>query len=444
MSQPSIEHPAVGSLGRLEVLPGLRAASRRQPFGLLLLAAFLVRAPLVFINGYLGDQTYWELLARNAVTEGWPHVYALTVKEPWLGIYPPLYHGLLAIVGHLYQLCFSPAFQVPSTALNALVKLVPVLGDLLIGSLIWQVVRRIAGLRAAWIAAGIFLLNPAIIYCSSYWGMFGDPPYALGVLAAVAAIWAGQVPGAWVAFAIAVMIKPQAAVFGPLLAWTTLRGTSPRQWLGAAVAFGLTLGAILLPFIVAGTLGEMVQSLSKTVGFFPVRSANAHNVWFLLSRGQSWVSDATPVLGPLSARTLGLGAFALAYAYALWLLGGPPFGERLFSIAAYIGMGFFMLTTEMHENYIYPTVMFLALASWESSFRRRLAVLVSICALANMVLHDPVLRLGVWLGHERMVDLRMLNSGLMVAIFAQWTYRLAAERMAAKRGAAGDPNPPAC
>lgn len=429
MSNPSIEHPPVG-LGRLEVLAGLRSASRRQPLLVLLLGGFLVRLPLAFVAGYKGDQTYWELLARNAFTEGWPHVYALTAREPWLGIYPPLYHALLAIVGFIYQHLFSPAFQVPSTPLNVLVKLVPILGDLLIGNLIWQVVRRIAGSGAAWVAAGMFLFNPAIIYCSSYWGMFGDPPYALGVLVAMAALWAGQVRWAWVAFAIAALIKPQAVVFGPLLAWATLRGTSPRQWLGAAVAFGLTVGAVLLPFVMAGTLGEMIESLSKTVGLFPVQSANAHNVWFLLSRGKSWVSDAVPILGPLSARTLGLGAFALAYGYALWALGRSPFGPRLFKTAAYVGMAFFMLATEMHENYVYPTVMFLALASWESRFRRYLLGLVSCCALANMALHDPLLRLGHWLGHARMVDLRLLNSGLMVVIFAQWSYRLAAERLA--------------
>ncbi|HWN82527.1 MAG TPA: hypothetical protein VNM87_10555 [Candidatus Udaeobacter sp.] len=437
MTNPSIEHPAVGAPGRLEVLPGWRALGQRQPLAVLLIGALLVRAPLAFIAGYKGDQTYWEILARNAITAGWPHVYALTAREPWLGIYPPLYHAMLAIVGHVYQTIFSPAFQVPSPSLNVLVKLVPVGGDLLIGALIWRVVRRIAGLQAAWMAAGAFLFNPAIIYCSSYWGMFGDPAYALGALAAVAAMCAGRVPMAWVAIAIAIMIKPQAAVFGPLLAWATLRGTSPRQWLGAVAAGGLTLGAILLPFVLAGTLGEMIQSLSKTVGLFPVLSANAHNVWFLWSHGKSWASDAVPILGPFSARTIGLTAFALAYGLALWALGKPPFRARLFPTAAYVGMAFFMLATEMHENYIYPTVMFLALASWESRFRRSLCGLVSMCALANMALHDPLFKLGHWLGHHRMMDLRLLNSALLVLVFAQWTYQLAAERLAPSEAQSG-------
>ena len=431
---PAIEHQA-SDAARRAAAPSPRASRWRQ-LPLLLLAGFQIRAPLAFIAGYVGDQTYWEILARNAVTEGWPQVYALTVREPWLGVYPPLYHALLAIVGYVYQFLFSPAFQVPTTPLNVLVKLVPVLGDLLIGSVIFRVVRKLAGSRAAWAAAAVFLLNPAIIYCSSYWGMFGDPPYALGVLVAMAALWAGRVRWAWVALVLAVMIKPQAAVFGPLLAWATLRGSTPRQWLGAVLASGLTLAAILLPFALAGTLDDLVTSLSKTVGLFPVWSANAHNVWFVLSRGKSWVSDATPLLGPLPARTLGLGAFGLTYGYALWSLGVPPFGRRLFSTAAYVGMAFFMLATEMHENYLYPTVMFLALGSWESLRQRRLAGLVTLCALANMVLHDPLLRLGHWLGHQRMMELRLLNAGLLVVIFAHWTYQLAAERLAITKPAA--------
>jgi dolichyl-phosphate-mannose-protein mannosyltransferase len=431
---PSLEpeaHPVEPSPGEERAAP--TAGRPGWAFFRLFLAALFIRLPLALVNGFKGDQFYWELMSRNAVDEGWTHVYRLTAREPWLGIYPPLYHALLGFVGHLYKRWFAPAFEVPSPELNAMLKLVPITGDMLIGCVIYAVARRIAGARVALGAAAVFLFNPAIICCSSYWGMFGDPPYTLMSLLAVVALWAGRFPLAWMALAIGVLIKPQATMFAPLLLWATLRGSKPKTWLAAAGLGAATTGAVLLPFVLAGTFGEMVSCLSKTVGLFPVLSANAHNFWFLWSGGNPWQSDAIRVAGLLPARTLGLAAFGLAYAYALWKLGPPPFGERLFATAAYAGFAFFMLATEMHENYTFPALTFLALMSWKSRRWQALAIVLSCTVLANMVLHDPGVRLSQFVRHRDLVTLRVWNSGLQVAIFAAWTVVLA---MGRGRGAA--------
>src|SRR4030042_5552223 len=106
-------------------------------FGVSIFIGLSLRMALAFIPGYLGDQIPWAILARNAILHGLSHVYALTLAEPWLGVYPPLYHYLLALVGAIYQGFFSSSFTIYSFPLNFLLKLIPILGDCLVGMLIY-------------------------------------------------------------------------------------------------------------------------------------------------------------------------------------------------------------------------------------------------------------------------------------------------------------------
>jgi len=391
--------------------------------GLGLLLGLGLRLLLAFVPGYVGDQDSWAILARNAVLQGVPHVYALTLRQPELCVYPPLYHYLLAAVGIIYQQFFSASLTLPSGVMNFLLKLVPILGDCAIGLLIYGGVRRLANDRIALGAALIYLFSPAVIFTSAYWGMFGDSIYTFCVLSALLAVAVKRPHLALISIVAAVSIKPQAVIFLPLVVWAVWQSTHPRQGLQAGMVGALTLGAVWLPFIAADTLSEALAALQQTIGLFPILSANAHNLWYLLSLGHSWVSDATPLIGPLTARTIGLMAFGSLYLYLLYRWGTTTLTcQHLCLMAAYIALAFFMLSTEMHENYIFPTLVLLTVACWQSRFLRALLLVLTMTALANMALHDSLFRPADLSTTLLFAQLAVLNSAINSIVFVLWTY----------------------
>jgi len=402
---------------------GLRSATQHPLLllGLIVAGGLALRLPLAFIHGYSADISGSVELARNIVLKGLPHAYAPSLANPDLGVYPPAYYYVLGLLGAIYQRFFSLSFDRTLT-LDVMLKLVPILGDCLIAVILYSLVRRLSNTRAALWVAAVFLLCPPIIYNSAYWGMFGDPLYMACILLALLAIQRERTSLAWVAMTVGVLVKPQAFAFVPLIAWLTLRPVKLGRWIRAGAASGLTATAIWLPFVVAGTLPQAIAALKQTVGLFPVVSANAHNVWYLLTLGKSWfVNDADPLLGPFSPRVMGLIGFGLAYVLALVRLGETR-GWPVLATAAYIAFAFFMLSTEMHENYIVPTITLL-MATWPWSRRAsKLAVVLTFTALVNMVLHDPPLQ-GSLEGQAylTLINLTVLNSGINVLVFIAWT-----------------------
>src|SRR4030042_2231520 len=301
-------------------------------FGVSIFIGRSLRMALAFIPGYLGDQIPWAILARSAIFQGLSHVYALTLSEPLLGVYPPLYHYLLALVGTIYQGLFSSSFTIYTFPLNLLLKGIPILGDCLVGMLIYIGVRRLAGEKNAVIAIIAFIINPAIIYTSAYWGMFGDSLYTFCVLLSLLSICSGKTNLACIAIIAGVSIKPQEVVYLPIIMFAIFKVTKLHKWYQVGIVGIMTLGAIWLPFILSGTVSEAIAALRQTIGLSPVLSANAHNFWYLFSQGNSWVSDAVPLIGPLTARTLGLVSFSIIYAYILYTSWSSPFtGKRRFS-----------------------------------------------------------------------------------------------------------------
>jgi dolichyl-phosphate-mannose-protein mannosyltransferase len=394
----------------------------RTILGVCILSGLGLRLVLCFVPGYPGDQLAWAGLAQTIVTEGVSHIYALTLRQPELGVYPPLYHYLLAVVGIVYQQFFSPSFIIPSSTLNFLLKLPPVLGDCFVGLLIYMGVRRLAGEKNAISAVLVYIFNPAIIYTSAYWGMFGDSLYVLCILLSFVAICSGRANVALIAMIAGISLKPQAIAFAPIIIWATFRVAASSRWVWTGIIGILTFGVIWAPFIFSGTLQEALWALRQTVGLFPVLSANAHNFWYLLSLGNSWVSDATPLIGPLTARMLGLGAFGTVYIFLLYALLKTPFSEKsVTSTAAYIAFAFFMLSTEMHENYLFPAVSLLAFTFWQSKHLKTILIILTLTAFANMALHDVLLNPSYWLPQITVDRLTILNSGINVLVFIVWT-----------------------
>jgi hypothetical protein len=157
----------------------------------------------------------------------------------------------------------------------------------------------------------------------------------------------------------------------------------------------------------------------------PVVSADAHNAWQLVAeaRGLDPITtpDATRLIGPLSFR-LTAGLLVAAYlVFTYWLV--LTRRASLAEAAAMGVLGWFVFTTQAHENHLFYALPLLALA-WPL----RLSLLwvyaaLSLTLLLNMLLHDQLVleALGLSLHDPTVERLRTFNAALNVALLLGWS-----------------------
>lgn len=277
-----------------------------------------------------------------------------------------------------------------SRGLTVALKLPGIAADVLLAGGIWAYVRMSAGARAGVAACAAYSLNPGAIFNTAHWGQH-DSVWILLVVLALAASQTRCFATSGAMLALACLTKPQAWALVPLVAWRWLgRGSTAgvaRGSLGAAV----TASLIVAPFALEGRLVMAARAvLASTVGGEPFVSCNAANFWWLASGGDGYgVRDDAPLLGPLSARHLGLALVALGVALVIrWT---PPAARfsRVALGAASVTLCAFSFGTELHENHAAAALPLLLLSLPEARWLAGVAALASITFLVNLVWFDP-------------------------------------------------------
>jgi Gpi18-like mannosyltransferase len=341
---------------------------------------------------------------------------------------PPVLLYPFWFLGWLYQKLISPSFPpiwVSDPKLLRFMLRLPSLGaDLLIGALIFRVLQRKSlSFNASLGAASAYLLNPAVIFDSAYWGQTAAIHTLFMLLALIATdrrayVWAGA------ALTAAVLTKPHALAIVPLVFVLAVR---EHGWWRISVAGSLTVLLIVAPFLLAGNIDGVCAQYVKTTQYSPFLSANAHNLWWLVSGGHGWQNDA-PLGATISFRSAGLllfGSATLLSSVAVWRQ-----RQTLFLAAAYQSLAFFMLNTQIHENHLLPMFAPLVIVAALDRSAWWLYGGFAFTALANMALHDPAL-IG-WLGYPNdeifggpaLAIPRWLNAAAQVSLFIAFTLRM--------------------
>ena len=398
--------------------PPMKLTERRNLI-LLLLAALVVRLPLLVTPGYdVRDYKAWAHIVSDA---GIGHAYDLTYPDGvfWFD-YGPFYLYVLRATAWAYQLV-RPHGDWDDQFLAALLKLTPVLFELGIGVLVYSFVRSRGSWRLALVAAAMFLFNPALIWDTAYWGGI-DAFHGLFLTAALFAACGDQPVRAWPLATLAVGVKLTAVPGAVATVPGALRRTRPWRLALAAVASAAVALVLSAPILLQNELGSMVGRLLDNVGSMPVVSANAHNFWWFATLGDGWRRDTGEIVAGLDYRLAGYALFA---AVAAWLLTGlwTRASNRLAVplAGAFLSFAFFMLTTEVHENWGYALFAPLAAVAALRPRYRLVYVGLSVTMLANMMLHDPSLRkfLGHWFDHPA-VALGVLNAAAQCFVFGWW------------------------
>lgn len=150
-----------------------------------LIGLALLRLWLGTLPGYPPDLVTFKIWALTAGTRGIHTIYDPMSETQGPAVpggtnwafgnydYPPVYAYLLAPLGAIYgRLVPEPTGQVStSRALNLLVKIPPLVFDLLTAALIGWIVGRLRlwkgkGARAGWSAALLYLIQPAVLFDS--------------------------------------------------------------------------------------------------------------------------------------------------------------------------------------------------------------------------------------------------------------------------------------
>ena len=361
--------------------------------------------------------------------------------------YPPGYILVLGLLGKIGQWRGTGATEM-------LVKLPSILCDLAAAAVLFCFARKRMPPKGALALAAIYAFNPVTLAAGAAWGQADSVMALLILLVVVLAVenrWAAALP----LYVLAVLMKPQALMFGPLgllaLVYVLICKKERRLLIHTGIGLGLSVAvalAVVLPF--SKNMEDplwLVSLYQGTMGYYANVTVNACNLYFLF--GKNWISVeqtaewyvrlcamALMVGGMLSViardglyrqgkrylafaalmaaalmavtaipmpyQTLGMVVIvcSVLLCAALYVLGGeirhlPLLGALLLMLLCNLGV-------MMHERYLFPALLLLAMACVLERDRRvylLFAVLtVSVFLNVGLVL-DRGVRIGGAAGH---------------------------------------------
>ena len=339
------------------------------------------------VRGYNTDINCFSAWSERIFENGITNFYA----PDYFCDYPPGYMLLLWPVAALRNLLNLP---MQGGVHLMLLKLLPILCDLLGALLIWRVAKRKKlhpNLSAA--LALFYAFNPAVLIDSAAWGQI-DSVFTL--LVALCALQAADEKylSSLLAFAGAMLIKPQAMLFAPLglfaIVVNLVRKPSKARIIsfidGLVAALALLYGTAFVFCLGSATsvadavvrpVTWLVELYGNTMGSYAYLTLNTLNLYTLLNL--NWTATAAVPGWTAFAWIL----FGASYVYAgfLYLKSKQP--RHLVLTGGLLIVLICTFGPMIHERYIYPALMLLTLAYALDRDKRLLASLtVTTCTAA--------------------------------------------------------------
>lgn len=365
---------------------------QHRVFLIMLATGLLARFALMPLRGN-GDSVVFARWTIELAQTGFAHLEKFPMSP--LDNFPAytFYLPILWFIGKMWT-AYLPAVALFGAGGSFVMKLPGVIGD---GAIAWLLYRW--GLRSDTTVARrvclLWFLNPAILYVSAYWGQI-DSLHTLAIFAAFVAIFLNASFPAIMAMGVAMALKPQSLAFVPIFLLTLWNHFAWKRLVAEIVVATLIVG-VGVAFVYQRTpFSEVRQGPAQTFTAYPFLSNSAANIWApFQARARSLIRDSV-VIGGISAKSIGLGIFALAILGILYLGRWGAQDEKSMLLGAVAsGMAFFLFPTEMHERYLYPIFPFLAmLAVREPRRYGAWYALLSLAFLGNLLLVQPFL--GAW------------------------------------------------
>jgi len=281
--------------------------------------------------------------------------------------YPPGYMYVLWVIGFVKSLIGEKLI---------LVKLPAIILDLVAGIMIFCVACRRFSAKKATFLSGMFLLSPAVILNSSIWGQV-DIVYTAIIALSIYFLYRKMLLPAYLAFAVAVLVKPQALIFTPVFLYEFIDNyirTRNIKSLVYRVGFAALSACLLIILALPFGLDEVFKQYKLTLESYPYATVNAFNIfgafnlnWDNLTQLYSWIGTAGIILSVL-------------YTAFCFIKGN----RNYFFLAGTLVFMVYMLSTKMHERYAYPA-MLLFLLAYITEPRRESIYLFMMTTFSQMI-----------------------------------------------------------
>lgn len=185
---------------------------------------------------------------------------------------------------------------------------------------------------------------------------------------------------ATVIFALALLVKPQAAIAVFVYLFWLLFKKGIKQFLANLLLGAIMLGAVGLIFIAND--GNFLPILWNSASRYPYISMNAFNFWWVLYGSKAFsILDSA---GDIPVKVQGLTLFLAFLAPAIYYLKNKAKSQaEVFLLASYAYLVFFTFLTQMHERYLYPAVALLPFAIMANKKVPLIYYVLSLTLLVN-------------------------------------------------------------
>ncbi len=337
----------------------------------LFVVAFLLRLIFIPSRGFEADIAFWKswgLAARDfGVVEGLRRAN---------NNYPTPFTYTLGTMTTIYSLFANPHnfneyWQSANLIYLTVSKAFPIAADFGIAILIIWIANylQLAITPLGLLLSALYLLNPVSIMDGAWWGQVDSLGVFIFLLSIIFVLRKQPLLAGFV-FMVSMMTKLQNMIYSPLFflfIWQQLGFTGLIKSLG-----GATLGMIGLnaEFLWQKEAGRIITSLTENYDYFPWMSLNAYNLWWIAAGGAGMqMTDKISILGITNAKSIGLVLFSSAYLFAVLNVFIRPGlavlqdqalrNQKLFESLVVINAAFFLLMTQSHDRYLFPTFVFL-------------------------------------------------------------------------------------
>lgn len=301
-----------------------------------------------FTKGHPTDMNCFSAWAGRMAEVGPGEFYSPDVFTD----YPPGYMYVLWFIGLIKNL-----LPLGEAAINLLLKSPAIICDMLTACIIYRISENKLDNAASGALVFMFAANPAVYLNSAVWGQV-DSIFTLATLICLYLVSEGKLILSFYVFAVAILIKPQALFYTPILLFAMAEETvypafKPKElckyilWGAGAVIFALLLAA---PFGLDKVIGQYIGTLAS----YPYKTVNAFNIWSLTGGNWEKLTNADSVFSSI--------AIILTVLFAMKLFFTMKGKDKYFWCAAIICVGVFTFAAKMHERYCYPAIAFMLAA----------------------------------------------------------------------------------
>ena len=368
----------------------LRYASRTlEPIGnprlammIIILGAFVMRVALsIIFYGHPTDINCFMAWGNMVVEGGMRNFYTSGAFTD----YPP---GYMYLCGAISWFCKILGIPYGSDGMALLFKMPSTFADLATAYLLYRLAKeRKLGEKGALLIAGIYAFTPSLMFVSGAWGQI-DSVLALLIVLVILLLQKNKRILAGAIYGLAILMKPQALMFGPILAVAFILDIidDKEQWkkrlletVLAVVAAIAVLFVLSWPFKGTQDWTWLINKYADTASSYHYVSIEAFNFGSLF--GWNWKTADTLIAGiPYYQFGMGMIILSVLFASTLYFFGRKRNHGALYLAAGLAVLLIFTFGHYMHERYMLPALLLILVAYLYYGDRRLLAVFGGLSA----------------------------------------------------------------